>query len=133
MIWLAHLTTLFAALPAQCNKTFFGIPPWYKYLPMKYDAATKVCSVDNSFQILGNGTNSGIVLIALGIVDILLRLAAMVAVGYVIWGGVKYMTSQGESGELAAAKHTIINALVGLAIALVATTVVVFAGNRLAG
>ena len=130
MNWWSSIYYYLAAPPPQCAKGFFGFPHWYEYLPMKYDAATGTCVVSN-FQLLGNGTNSGLLLIALAIVDMLLRLAGMVAVAFVIWGGIKYVTSQGESSELAEAKHTIINSLVGLAIALVATSVVVFVGNRL--
>jgi hypothetical protein len=133
MIWFSSAAQTLAALPAQCNSTFFGIPPWYKYLPMKYDAASGVCSVDDSFKLLGLGADSGLILIGLAIIDMLLRVAGMVAVGFVIWGGIKYLTSQGEASELSAAKHTIINALVGLVIAMVGTSLVVFVGNRLAG
>jgi hypothetical protein len=130
MSWLPLLHTYFAAPPSQCDNGFFGFPHWYEYLPMKYDAALGGCVVSD-FKLLGNGGDSGLILIALAIVDMLLRLAGMVAVGFVVWGGTKYLTSQGESSEIAAAKHTIMNALIGLVIAMVATSVVVFVGNRL--
>lgn len=28
----------------QCYKTFFGIPPWYEYLTVKYDTASLQCN-----------------------------------------------------------------------------------------
>jgi hypothetical protein len=115
-----------AAVPEQCNNTFFGIPPWYKYLDLNAE-----CEVVN-FNLLGGGGNSGILLIALAIVDMLLRIASIVALVYVLWGGFTFITSQAEPDKLAQARHTIINALIGLGIALLATSIVVFVGNRLA-
>lgn len=120
-----------AALPAQCGgSTFFDFPRWYEYLDMHYEGSLGGCVVDD-FKLLGAGADSGLILIALAILDMLLRFAGLVAVGYVAWGGIKYLTSRGEPSELAAAKQTITNALVGVVIALVATSVVVFIGTRL--
>jgi hypothetical protein len=118
---------ILALVPANCNKGFFGLPPWYKYLQL--DAGT--CEIIN-FELLGNGTNSGLVLIALAIVEMLLRIAGVVAVAFVIWGGFTYITSQAEPDKLAKARHTILDALIGLGLALLATSLVVFVGNRLA-
>jgi hypothetical protein len=125
--FLSSVPQLLAAVPAKCNNTFFGIPPWYKYLDL--DPAT--CEVIN-FELIGNGANSGIILIALAIVDMLLRVAGIVAVAFVIWGGFTYITSQAEPDKLAQARHTIINALIGLGLSILATAIVVFVGNRLA-
>jgi type IV secretion system pilin len=124
------IPAIFAALPSQCDKSFFGLPPWYKYLDMRYDSEAQSCVV-RDFQLLGNGTDSGLLLIALAIVDMLLRIAGVVAVAFVLWGGFSYITSQAEPDKLAQARSTIINALIGLGIALIATSLVVFVGNRL--
>jgi hypothetical protein len=129
---LLSLPTTLAALPSQCNISFFALPPWYKYLPLQYDAVTKTCNVDDTkFQLLGTGSNSGLLLIALAIVDLLLRVAALAAVGFVVWGGIQYVTSQGDPSATSKAKNTIINALVGLVIAMFATGIVVFVGTKL--
>jgi hypothetical protein len=125
--FFASLPEILAAIPAKCNKTFFDLPPWYKYL--KLDPGT--CEVVD-FNLLGSGTNSGLLLIGLAIVDLLLRVAALVAIAYVIWGGFTFMTSQAEPDKLAQARHTIMNALIGLGLAILATSIVVFVGNRLA-
>lgn len=124
---LSSLPQFLAAIPAKCNNTFFGLPPWYKYLQL--DPST--CEVVN-FELLGTGANSGLLLIALAIVDLLLRVAGIVAVAFVIWGGFNFITSQAEPDKLAQARHTIINALIGLGLAIMATSIVVFVGNRLA-
>jgi len=124
---LPHLPAFLAAVPAKCSNGFFGLPPWYKYL--KLDPGT--CEVID-FTLLGTGSNSGLLLIALAIIDLLLRLAGIVAVAFVIWGGFDYITSQAEPDKLAQARHKIINALIGLGLAIMATSIVVFVGNRLA-
>ncbi|HYH75065.1 MAG TPA: pilin [Candidatus Saccharimonadales bacterium] len=130
---LLSLPTTLAALPSQCNISFFELPPWYKYLPLQYDTATKTCIVDDTkFQLLGTGENSGILLIALALIDLALRIAGMVAVAFVIWGGIQYVTSQGDPSNVSKAKNTVLNALVGLVIAMIATGLVVFVGGRLA-
>jgi hypothetical protein len=124
--FLSALPAYLAAIPAKCDNTFFGIPPWYKYLELNGN-----CEVVN-FNLLGGGGHSGILLIALAVVDMLLRVAAIAAIVYVLWGGFTFVTSQAEPDKLAQARHTIINALIGLGLALLATSIVVFVGNRLA-
>lgn len=125
--FLSSVPQFFAAIPSGCSNTFFGIPPWYKYLQL--DPAT--CEVVN-FELLGNGADSGIILIALAIIDMMLRVAGIVAVVFVIWGGFNFMTSQAEPDKLAQARHTILDALIGLGLSIMATSIVVFVGNRLA-
>jgi hypothetical protein len=130
--WVTSLPFhIMAALPKECDGSFFGLPPWYKYVPMDYDSATQTCSVAQNFQILGNGTNSGLLLIGLAVVEIGLRLAALAAVAYVLWGGFTYLISQGEPEQTTKARHTILNALIGLVIAIIATALVTFVGNSL--
>ena len=69
--------------------------------------------------------------VLLAITDSLLRIAALVAVVFVIVGGVKYMTSQGEPAQTKQALSSIINALIGLAVAMVAALVVSYIGRNL--
>lgn len=128
--------------------TFFGLIPWYQYLNISPDpnlpapAATASdpnpsppCTV--SFNLAGNGGKisnlNEIWLVGLAVFDDLLRVAGMVAVVFVIYGGVRYITSQGEPEATKAAQGTIINALIGLAIAIVAATTVAFIGSSLGG
>jgi hypothetical protein len=125
------LFTLFAAAPCA-EKSFFGLWPWYHYLnvPGKMDGA---CNILN-FTFLGsNGSKSDLLLVSLAVVDDLLRIAGLVAVGYVIYAGIKYVISQGAPEETAKAKSTLLNAIIGLAIALVAVALVSFVGNKIGG
>src|SRR5258708_1624436 len=97
---------------ASCSNTFFGIPPWYKYL-------ASAGKLDGKCQIVTLNIPGDLTLVALGFLDILLRVAGIAAVFYVVWGGVQYVTSQGDPGRTKAAQGTIINALIGLAVTVV--------------
>lgn len=100
--------------------SFLGFPTWYKY----------ACGHEFRFLADGHGP-SDVPLVLLAIVEIMLRIAALAAVAYVVFGGVKYVVSQGEPDKISEAKGTIINALAGLMIATFAVAFVSFLGNRL--
>lgn len=117
---LPDLLTRFAA---TCSTNGIPIlPSWYKYID-----GTNIdgkCELNFTFP-----DDIGAILLA--VVEILLRIGAIVAVGYVIYGGFMYMTSQGEPDKATSARNTIINAIIGLVIAIVATGVVSFIGKQL--
>jgi hypothetical protein len=130
-MFAVFVAPLFQTFAAACAKpTFLGLIPWYQYLTLASDPVTKHCEVQN-FTVLGS--NSSFLLIALAILDDLVRVAALVAVGFVIYGGIQYITSQGSPDSTKKAQQTIINALVGLALALVATALVSYIGTKLGG
>lgn len=105
-----------------CGKSFFGIPPWYKYI----EAAGKL---NGDCQVVKFNIPADLSLVVLGILDILLRIAGLAAVGFVIYGGIQYVVSQGEPDRTKKALGTIVNACIGLAIALIAVAFVSFIGN----
>lgn len=117
----------FAATQEECDaekaENFLGLPKWYKYLEISPDNSGK-CSVniDEANAILP---------IVIAVVEAMIRLGGLVAVVMVIIGSFRYITSQGNADNAAAARKTIINSLVGLAIVILSTTVVSFVGNRL--
>lgn len=132
---LSPLLHTFAA--ETCTKTkVLGLVPWYNYLPIGNDT-TGTCSINfttaqqqpQSFL----GLHSPLLLVGLAVIDDLLIIAAYVAVGYVIWGGMQYTTSQGSPDKTKKAQGSIINALAGLVIALLATAIVSYLGTQLGG
>ena len=129
MFYLASLIKGVAMISAngacKTEPNFFGLVPWYHYLNV--DAK---CNVVN-FSVLGNGSNSDVPLILLAVVDDLLRVAGIVAVGFVIYGAIQYVVSQGEPDKTTKARMTIMNSLIGLAIALVAVGAVSYIGHKL--
>ena len=96
---------------------FLSFPTWYKYLPgtVVNGACTPVV---NSL--------SDVWLIVAAVIEILIRLASIVAVGIIIYAGIEYMTSQGNPERTGRAQATIIGAAVGLAITILAAVLVTF-------
>ena len=65
------------------------------------------------------------------IVNWLLFAVGVIAVIMLIWGGIKYATSAGDSNKVTSAKNTIMYAVIGLAVALLAFAIVNFVINSL--
>jgi lysylphosphatidylglycerol synthetase-like protein (DUF2156 family) len=123
------LTTLLLHFADTCStKGFFGIPPWYKYLVtsglMASNKVTGACELVGSIKFDESGWIQIVALIGMALLDMALRVAGLVAVGFVIYGGIQYVTSQGEPDKTKDAQQTIINALIGLVIALIAAPIV---------
>jgi len=111
-----------------CKPTLLGLVPWYQYLTLD-STSCRILNFDNPDAVLGS--HSAFLLIGLAILDDLIRVAALVAVGYIIYGGIQYITSQGSPDSTKKAQQTIINALIGVAIAMVAAPTVSYIGNKL--
>lgn len=61
------------------------------------------------------------------IINFVIGVGGLVAVIYIVIGGIGYMTSNGDAGKLAKAKNTILYALIGLVICALAFAIVNFA------
>lgn len=55
-----------------------------------------------------------------------LALAGAVAVAYIVWGGMQYTLSQGDSGKVKKAKDTLLYAIVGLIVVMFAFVILNF-------
>lgn len=121
----------FAKTAGQCNVGgFFGIPTWYQYIDRFDDKCNPVINLREGPD--GAKFNGMVVMqIALAIIDILLRIGALLAVGFVMYGGFVYLTSQGEPDGTKRGRQAITNALVGLIITIMASAIVAFIGARL--
>ncbi len=112
--------------PAE--KNFLGLPHWYKYL-----GGTKV---DNGGGIAGDSCVpvisglSDIWLIVLAAVEILLRIVTLAAIGYVVYGGIRFITSRGNPEKSSSARTAIQDAVIGLGISIAAIAIVNFIGSR---
>ncbi|GAC1500695.1 MAG: hypothetical protein NVS1B10_04460 [Candidatus Saccharimonadales bacterium] len=119
--------TIFAT--DSCQKAdFFGLVPWYHYLKL-----STTCEISHFKLLPGGGQQSDIPLVLLAIVDDLLRIAGIVAVAFVLIGAAKYVSSEGNPEKTASAQSTIINALIGAAVSIVAVGIVSFLGSQLGG
>lgn len=85
-------------------------------------SGTRGCNVER-----GGLTASGLVKT---VVNILSIVVGIIAVIYIIIGGVKYITSSGDANNITAAKNTIVFAIVGLIIVAFAQIIVKFVMNK---
>ena len=118
-------TLLPSAHAAACNfdKQVLGIPVWYKYL--KSDPATP-----SECRIVLEGVSDALP-IGLAVFEGALTIAGFVAVAMIFVGGFKYVLAQGESDRAANGRKTVMNAIIGLVIVIIAARVVGFIGSSL--
>lgn len=119
------------ALCTPKSGDFFGLPTWYKYLDGRW--VKSYDPVSNANEWLCSPTLNGVGdvwLVVLAVIDIILRVIGMAAVAWIIWGGLQYLTSQGEPDRTKRAKDTVLNAVIGLVIAMLAVVIVGFLGRQ---
>ncbi len=108
-----HQATQFAACGGGVAG-FLGLEAWHSCL--QKDANGHII-IDNINDIW---------LIVLPILEDLIKAGGYIAVGFIIWGGVKYTKSQGNSSDTSAARDIIRNAVIGLVWVLLSVAVVEF-------
>ena len=114
MISFMNLFDVFAKAEDACMQTFFGIPPWFKYLEAREanQCAPELTSINDLW------------LIGLAVIEIMTRVAVIITIAFVIYGGIKYSASRGNAEKVENAKSTLIDAITGMVIAVVATAVI---------
>ncbi len=120
-LFIAHPQPAVAAVPYQVKQFavcggssvfFLGLEPWYQ------------CVSDGGRVKIDNLND--VWLIILTILEDAIKLGTYIAAGFIIWGGVKFLKSQGEPGQLSDAKAVIRNAILGLLFTLLAVAIVQF-------
>lgn len=121
--------TLTMALPqtanAACNTRLLTFPAWYDGL-VKGD-----CSVKSPAE--AGGLSVFIWTIALNVIDMAMQAVGYISVGFIIRGGFKYMTAIGDPGEVAKAKKIIMDATIGLILAVFSVAIVNFISEAIVG
>ncbi len=120
-----------AIVPAQntyaagaCGNEYIpGFKPWY-------DGLTKSdkCEIDES-KFKADSEDGGqlaksIWQIAFNLISDVFAIVGYLSIVFVIYGGYLYMLSSGDPGKAAKGKKTITNAIIGLAICMLASTIV---------
>lgn len=114
-----------AAKKEFCTKEtlgFLGFPTWYKYLDVGF--GTDECNIN--FNLL-----TDLPKVLLAVFEIVLRVGGLLAVFFVLFGGVQYILSQGEPDKTKGARTTIVNAIIGLVITMSAVAIVNVIGKNL--
>lgn len=97
-----------------------------KYLALTLPGGQNISGAGNVPQ--GGISGAGGSIVRTGI-QLLLGAAIILALFYVIYGGIKWMTSGGDQEKLAGARQTIIFAVIGLAIAALSFTIITVLGQ----
>ncbi|MBO7717968.1 hypothetical protein J6S37_00525 [Candidatus Saccharibacteria bacterium] len=109
------------------------------YIDKECDNPCNVLEENNpAFEALGCGKNndetktqfSGLII---NILNGIIAVSGLIAVIYVVIGGVNYMTSAGDSGKTQKARNTILYALIGLVVCVLAFAIVNFVIRKIIG
>lgn len=103
-----------------------SFPTWYKYLPEDAELTAVVGKCKPKVQRFSDG-----ILILLAIVEIMIRIAIYIATIMFIFGAIKLITSQGNPDGIKNGRNTILNALIGLVIALISVGLVNLIGTKI--
>lgn len=122
----------------ECKSSFLGFPAWFDGLPRKEGTCNVAMSETTETNEQGqveevtdeNSLQNFVLLIALNVIEIAMRLVGFAAVGFIIYGGFKYLTSAGSADRVTAGRKIIMNAVIGLVISFFSVAVVnLVAGN----
>jgi hypothetical protein len=105
---------------ATCKGSFLGIKAWYNGLECDKGNVTISRSPDSKNEKL----KKYIWTIILNVSDGIFKIAGIVAVGFLIFGGYTWIFSGGVPEQVVKGRKTVTNAIVGLIISLVAVLVV---------
>ena len=78
----------------------------------------------------GSGSNQNLPDIITTIINVMLFIAAALAVIMIIYGGIRYITAHGDEKQVKVAKDTIVYSVTGLIIAILAYALVTFIFDR---
>lgn len=110
------------------KKTAAFVSSGIAYLSLALPSFAQV-SVDPCPKGQGNGTDfsglcnldaSNIGSVVSGVITVMLIGAAIISLFFLIWGGIRWITSGGDKGKVDSARQTIIASIIGLIIALLA-------------
>lgn len=88
------------------------------------------CTSASGTNICG-GTGDGLFAVIKTVIQVLLIAAGVIAVIVIIVGGLRYMTSNGEQAQVKGAKDTILYAVIGLVVTVLAYAIVTWVVGKL--
>ena len=119
--------TTFAAVsnPEDCERSILGIHPWFRGLAKVENGK---CLVVSPGETLASGKTldlQGFIWrIALNIIEIALGAVGYIAFFFIMYGGFQFLTGGNNPGQIEKARKTLLNAIIGLVIAIGAIAVV---------
>ena len=89
------------------------------------------CTSASGTNICGGTNGDGLFAVIKNIIQVLLIAGGVIAVIVIIVGGLRYMTSNGEQAQVKSAKDTILYAVIGLVVTMVAYAIVTWVVGKL--
>lgn len=102
----------------SCAKGILGMRPWYQGLTTRKNDKCVVGTPSEEQMPLFVWT------IVLNLLADLFAVVGYLALGFVMYGGWLYLRSEGDPGMVAKGKKTLVSAMIGIAIALLANVIV---------
>ena len=99
-----------------------GMRSWYAGIPC--ENGSPVLKQTDSEEGAAKGINSIVWTIAGNIIATIAALIGYVSIGFIIWGGFTYIISRGDPGKLAKGKKTVVRAVIGLVICILANSII---------
>jgi len=124
VLYLSTFSVLLFAAPAVANAT--GVASLFSGACNGPNASQAANSAFCKDKNPGHNPLSGNQGIIIKVTRILAIVAGMAAVIIMIVGGIKYITAGGDSNAITAARNTILNALIGLIIIVLAQSIIVY-------
>lgn len=119
--------------PGQCSdkQSISFFPAWYDNGLCKNGQIVPPNAFDKNDS--AKSFSMWIAILALNIVSMLLVAVGYVSLGFIIFGGFKYITSGDSSSGTAAARKTITNAVIGLVLSIMSVAIVRFIAGAVGG
>lgn len=117
---------------SKLGKSLFFVTVITSLALVIFPVAAQITKVDSSacgdlgISCTGNEDTNSLKDTIVGIVNVLLILVTIVASIYLVLGGIRYITSEGESDQTKKAKNTIVYAVIGLIVIGLSAMVVNF-------
>jgi len=107
-------------LALECNSGFLGLPAWYDGLTND----PPDCEIKSPNDV--GGLSPFIWRIVMNIIEIALGLLGYISAGFTLYGGFMFITSNGKPDSAAKARKTMLDAIIGLVIAMGSIAIVNF-------
>jgi hypothetical protein len=123
---MAATTPVVETAGASCDSSLLGIPPWYRGLTTGSD-----CAIVSPNSV--GGIENFIWRVVLNVVNMGLVIVAYIAVFFIIYGGFLFITGGSNPAQVEKGKKSVLNAVVGLIIAMGSIAVTNFIFGIVAG
>lgn len=101
------------------NFQFIGLRAWYAGLTEEQNGKCEIKSPKDEKEL-----TTFVVKIIANVVADLMFIVGILALGFIIYGGFLYIASEGDPGRVARGKSTIVRAVIGTTIAMLANVLV---------